>query len=115
VIRPTASYALRALGLSVSVKCRLRESSKLWMFTRVTSSDDAALCIISKAPRSQRLFVTFGCLSAGCLRFFKNQEVPEFYYSLDTQTFTQNSRALQEDFLDFDATLVDNGDDKVCL
>lgn len=110
-----ASYALRALGLSVSVKCRLRESSKLWLFTRVTETNAASLCIISKAPHSQRLFVTFGSLSHGQLRFFKNQEVPEFSYCLDTHTFTQSAKALQEDYLDFEATLVDNGDDKVCL
>jgi hypothetical protein len=50
-------------------------------------------------------------------RFFKNQEIPEFHYDLDTDKYLTkaSNRALEEDFVDFNVNLVDNGDEKLCL
>lgn len=50
-------------------------------------------------------------------KFFKNQEIPEFFYNLETDTYskTPSQKALQEDYVDINLTLIDNGDEKVCL
>ena len=52
-------------------------------------------------------------------KFYKTQEIPEFFYSLDSEVGTYLSqptaKATNDDYLDFSATLIDNGDDKVCL
>ena len=51
-------------------------------------------------------------------KFFKNQEIPEFYYSLESAKGyikAPSDKALAEDFVDFNMTLIDNGDDKLCL
>lgn len=50
-------------------------------------------------------------------KFFKNQEIPEFFYNLDTDSFMKapSSKALTEDYVDFSMTVIDNGDDKLCL
>jgi len=50
-------------------------------------------------------------------KFFKNQEIPEFFYSIETDKYLKAPahKAVQEDYVDFNVTLVDNGDDRVCL
>ena len=54
-------------------------------------------------------------------KFFKNPEIPEFYYCLDGGSskgvFLEGptQKAVLEDYLDFNITLIDNGDDKLCL
>jgi hypothetical protein len=50
-------------------------------------------------------------------KFFKNQEIPEFFYNLETNEYLKQPtlKSQQEDYVDFNITLVDNGDDKVCL
>lgn len=50
-------------------------------------------------------------------KFFKNQEIPEFFYSLeeDKHLKTVSTKAQKEDYVDFNITLIDNGDDRVCL
>ena len=135
----------------------------LWLFTRVNEerttfqigstlggraattglTTNRPVCIISKALKSQRLFVTFGTIIDKLLsqkgdtvrgfeeegpvqqfKFYKNQEVPEYYYTLDPhEQQTKGSpflneappKAVQEDYIDFELTLIDNGDDKLCV
>lgn len=50
-------------------------------------------------------------------KFYKNQEIPEFFYNLETDQYSKSAspKALNEDFVDFNLTLIDNGDDKLCL
>ena len=50
-------------------------------------------------------------------KFFKNQEIPEFFYDLESDAHLKRpkDRALSEDYVDFSVTLVDNGDDRLCL
>jgi hypothetical protein len=50
-------------------------------------------------------------------KFFKNQEIPEFFYNMDSDAFIKapNPKALNEDYVDFKVNIIDNGDDKVCL
>ena len=50
-------------------------------------------------------------------RFFKNQEIPEFYYSLETDKFLTKPtfKSQEEDFVDFSVNLIDNGDEKLVL
>ena len=50
-------------------------------------------------------------------KFFKNQEIPEFFYDLESDTYLKqaNEKALNEDYVDFNVTLIDNGDDRLCL
>jgi hypothetical protein len=50
-------------------------------------------------------------------KFFKNQEIPEFFYSLEKDTYLNSvlPKAQSEDYVDFNVTLIDNGDDKLCL
>lgn len=91
----------------------------LWVFTRATEQANSGqpVIIVSKSLKSQRMFITFGTLESAQFKFFKNQEVPEFYYCLETDTYPAQgpAKALHEDYLDFEMTLLDNGDDKVCL
>jgi hypothetical protein len=50
-------------------------------------------------------------------KFFKQQEIPEFFYSLEEDSYVKQplARAQAEDYVDFSVTLIDNGDDKLCL
>ena len=51
-------------------------------------------------------------------KFYKNQEIPEFHYSLENvkgHIDGPSDKAKAEDFVDFSMTLIDNGDDKLCL
>lgn len=50
-------------------------------------------------------------------KFFKNQEIPEFFYNLDSDEYMKAPlpKAQTEDYVDFNITLIDNGDEKVCL
>eukprot|EP00347_Sterkiella_histriomuscorum_P008891 403343351 len=50
-------------------------------------------------------------------KFFKNQEIPEFFYNIETDSYMKqvSSKAQQEDYVDFNMTMIDNGDDRVCL
>lgn len=50
-------------------------------------------------------------------RFFKNQEIPEFYYNLDQDKFLAKPsfKSQEEDYVDFSVNLIDNGDEKLCL
>ena len=51
-------------------------------------------------------------------KFYKNQEIPEFHFSLDHvkgQKSDTSEKAKAEDYVDFSVTLIDNGDEKLCL
>ncbi len=50
-------------------------------------------------------------------KFFKNQEIPEFFYNLDNDQFMKHAlqKSQIDDYVDFNVTLIDNGDDRVCL
>jgi hypothetical protein len=51
-------------------------------------------------------------------KFYKNQEIPEFHFSLEDPKGHINGpsdKAKAEDYVDFSITLIDNGDDKLCL
>lgn len=104
------------------------------------------VCILKKMPDSQRVFCIFGQMVEKVnmvnpdashinesayddhsraqinqnrmqFKFFKNQEIPEFFYNLESDQFVNQatSKALNEDYVDFNVTIIDNGDDKVCL
>ena len=94
----------------------------LWLFTRVPAEGDRGfgegrpVVVIKKTEQEQRLFCVFGTLdrrqeSKGedkyMFKFFKNQEVPEFYYSHDTSSFLSEptQKSLENDSLDFSLTL----------
>ena len=51
-------------------------------------------------------------------KFYKNQEIPEFHFSLENakgHIDRPSEKARAEDYVDFSITLIDNGDDKLCL
>ena len=50
-------------------------------------------------------------------RFYKNQEIPEFFYNLDLEKYFDQAlpKAQSEDYVDFDITAIDNGDEKLCI
>lgn len=70
----------------------------------LTSQSDFGKPLNSQIPR-----LTF--------KFFKNQEIPEFFYDLKSNKYLKQplEAAKSEDYVDFNITLIDNGDDKLCL
>ena len=51
-------------------------------------------------------------------KFYKNQEIPEFHFSLENAKGHKSDisdKAKAEDYVDFNITLIDNGDEKLCL
>ena len=49
--------------------------------------------------------------------FFKNQEIPQFFYDMDKEVFlsAQSSQSVWDDYADFKIDVCDNGDDKVIV
>ena len=49
--------------------------------------------------------------------FFKNQEISQFFYDSETDTFGRQASAvsLYSDHTDFKVDLIDNGDEKVSV
>lgn len=49
--------------------------------------------------------------------FFKNQEVPQVFYDMDSNTYADkpSNKAVWDDYTDFSMTIVDNGDEKVSV
>ena len=49
--------------------------------------------------------------------FFKNQEIPQFFYDMKEDTFSkvQSSQAIWDDCADFKIEIFDNGDDRVAI
>ena len=127
------------MASTVNIKGRLFGNSMFWIFTRVKDNIEVSkpVCILKKMPDSQRVFCVFGQMveRTGSMaqqnykrkdedgnnqmnfKFFKNQEIPEFFYSLEKDQFLKGPeyKAIQEDYVDINVTLIDNGDEKLCL
>lgn len=59
----------------------------------------------------------FGAGSPPDFQIFKTQEIPNFNYNIEDDTFStkQIPQAMFDDYTDIKITLIDNGDDRVSL
>jgi hypothetical protein len=50
-------------------------------------------------------------------KFFKNQEIPEFHYDMDSDKYFDRAHpdAVKEDYVDLNFSIIDNGDEKLVL
>lgn len=111
IIKTLSHVALRSMAAQITVKGRLFGNSMFWIFTRVKDNIEVnkPICILKKMPDSQRVFCVFGqmvdrpslqpdnndttvmseianstlpgVMNKMQFKFFKNQEIPEFFYN----------------------------------